>query len=385
MLGFSLHPNVYSTGSAPGLIRMLEQAWVRDQPSGLGSYYIVSGFGNYNGGVRFYETFRTHVQDGGKIVAFFGGSTSQNLTSRQVVEELLGLGAEVHVINRKRILHAKLYGTSTSAGERLVVTSGNFTGPGMGQNVESAVILDSATTNSMGFSWQKLVDGILSQSWNRFQLSLGDRTTPGWKLLYDEFAGDVQIDESEEATLLLVLGHADTARIQAPRNPTTSEERNAGKWTQYFWLSKDCYGFFPPLTVRNKRGTKATFSCLITLHYMDLKLTARNTRVTFEAENNLDFRLGTGQLRYTKVASDGDLAAITRVGEDAYEVRILPKGSPAYAALEPYAINFIGHQGKRYGFIDNDQFAAAVGRKVPDREVATFDLVDANPAGAADE
>ena len=58
--------------------------------------------------------------------------------------------------------------------------------------------------------------------------------------------------------------------------------------------------------------------------YLGLKLTARNTRVTFEAEDNLDFRLGTGPLRYTRVAREGDLAAVTRVGEDEYEVRTLP-------------------------------------------------------------
>jgi hypothetical protein len=63
----------------------------------------VSGFGNYNG-----------------VVRFFAGSTAQKLTSRQVVEELLNVGAEVHVVNRKRILHAKVYGASTPQGERLV-------------------------------------------------------------------------------------------------------------------------------------------------------------------------------------------------------------------------------------------------------------------------
>jgi len=58
MQGFTLHPNVYSTGQAPSLIRMLEEIWVREQPLGTGTFYIISGYGNYNGGVRFFEVFR---------------------------------------------------------------------------------------------------------------------------------------------------------------------------------------------------------------------------------------------------------------------------------------------------------------------------------------
>jgi hypothetical protein len=50
MQGFSLHPNVYSTPNATGLIRMLEQIWVRDQEPGVGTFFIIAGFGNYNGG-----------------------------------------------------------------------------------------------------------------------------------------------------------------------------------------------------------------------------------------------------------------------------------------------------------------------------------------------
>ena len=79
MQGFSLHPNVYSTGHAPGLIRMLEQIWVREREIGNGTFYIVSGYGNYNGGVRFFEVFRQHVKNGGKLVVFLAGSTSQKL------------------------------------------------------------------------------------------------------------------------------------------------------------------------------------------------------------------------------------------------------------------------------------------------------------------
>lgn len=339
---------------------MLEQVWVREQTPGDGTIYIISGFANYNGGVRFFEVFREHVANGGRIVAILGGSTSQRLSSKQIVEELLNCGAEVHLINRKRILHAKCYGAENSDGERLVVTSGNFTGPGMGQNVEAAVILERETTLGMGFSWQSMVDGILSQSWNIYTPTLADMNAPAWQLLYDEYAGTVKLDESEESTMVVLLGHADTARIQA--QPGT----NAGKGTQYFWLSKDCYDFFPPLTIRNQRGQKATFSCLISMYYMDLQVVDRKCRVTFEAENNLDFRLGTGALRYSGVASNGDLAAITRVSETEYELRIFRSGTPEFQLLRPYAIHDIGHQGKQYGYLSNDEFTHFTGVHVPD-------------------
>lgn len=380
MQGFSLHPNVYSTGPAPGLIRMLEEVWVRDQPLGTGTFYIVSGYGNYNGGVRFFEVFRQHIEKGGRLLAFFAGSTSQKLTSRQVVEELLRIGAEVHVINRKRQLHAKCYGTSTNMGERLVVSSGNFTGPGMSQNVEASVILKPETVREMGFSWHALIDGLLRQSWDRYTPDLKQRSAPVWMLLYDEFARDVTVDESDESTMVLTLGHADTARIQAALGST------AGRGTQYFWLSKDCYGFFPPLTIRNTRGHKATFSCLITMHYVPLRRTYHNTRATFEAENNLDFRLGTGPLRYTRVAAEKDLAALSRIGEAEYELRIFKPRSRGFLQLRPYAINYIGHQGKQYGFINNDEFGRLIGERLPATALtATFEVRDASRSGSSQD
>ena len=88
----TLHPNVYSTGASSGLIALLEKMWVRETRPGDGTFYIVSGFANYNGGVRFFDTFRRHIDNGGRVVALLGGSTSQRLTSRQVVEELLNSG-----------------------------------------------------------------------------------------------------------------------------------------------------------------------------------------------------------------------------------------------------------------------------------------------------
>lgn len=354
MIEFTLHPQVHATGHNRGLIGLLERAWVREHKPGDGNLVIVSGFGNYNGGVRFFDVFRHHVSKGGRVTAVFGGSTSQRLTSKQVVEELLDCGADVHLVNRKRILHAKCYGSEAADGDRLIVTSGNFTGPGMSQNIEGSVFLDPPTTKTISFCWRETLDAVFNQRWHFYQPTLADRGTPAWRLLYDEMGGDITMDESEDVTLLLVLGHADTVRIQA--SPRTTE----AKGTQYFWLSKDCYDFFPPLTIPNERGTKRTYSCIIKLEYPDLGITDNDCRVTFEAENNLDFRLGTGPLRHLKCASEGDLAAITRTGHDTYQLRLFRKGTLAFDALSPSAVNFIGHQGKRYGTMANDEFTALV-------------------------
>ena len=103
--------------------------------------------------MRFFDTFRRHIDDGGRVVALFGGSTSQRLSSKQVVRELLNAGVEVHLINRKRLMHAKSYGVQSDDRQTLIVTSGNFTGPGMSQNVELSLLLDSDSTNALGFSW----------------------------------------------------------------------------------------------------------------------------------------------------------------------------------------------------------------------------------------
>lgn len=350
----TLHPNVYATGHSKGLVNILERVWVREHTPGDGTMFIVSGFGNYNGGVRFFETFKQHRSKGGDLVAVFAGSSSSRLTSKQVVQEMLECGADVHIINRKRLLHAKCYGTKSTRGESLVVTSGNFTGPGMSQNVEMSVLLEPSSTAAMNFSWQAMMDNMLGQSWAYYRPDLTDLTAPAWQLLYDEQAANIVLDDTDEVTMILRLSHSDTARIQA--GPGTV----AGKGTQYFWLSKDCYDFFPPLTIRNARGQKATYSCLVSMNYVNLGHIDDQCRVTFEAENNLDFRLGTGQLRHTRLAGEGDLAAISRIGETSYELRLFKQGSPEHAALLPVAIHLIGHQGKRYGYISNADFAAKV-------------------------
>jgi len=61
----------------------------------------------------------------------FAGSRRQNLTSRQVVMAMLEYGADVHVVNRKRLMHVKSYGSQERGGDMVVVSSGNFTGSGM--------------------------------------------------------------------------------------------------------------------------------------------------------------------------------------------------------------------------------------------------------------
>lgn len=349
----SVHPNVYATGRSKGLLAMLETIWLREQPAGDGTMYVVSGFANYNGGVRFYPVFRDHIANGGRVVAIFAGNTRQKLTSRQVVTALLECGVEVHVVNRKRLMHMKSYGATTSTGELLVVTSGNFTGPGMAQNVEMAVLLDRPTTREIGFSWRDLIAQMFQQGWSVSQPKLGTPSA-AWQLLYDEEASTVVLEETDEVTMILRLGHADTVRINAV--PGTDE----AKGTQYFWLSKDCYDFFPPLTILNRRGSKRTYSCEVRVYFTDLQQSS-TMRVTFEAENNLDFRLGTAPLRSTGLAAPGDWAALSRIGESRYELRIFRHDSPVATALDEHAVHLIGHQGKRYGFLSNDEFRVVSG------------------------
>ena len=169
---------------------------------------------------------------------------------------------------------------------------------------------------------------------------------PGWKLLYDEVGDVTKLDAVQEVTMVLTLGHSDTVRIQA--SPGTT----AAKGTQYFWLSKGVFDFFPALTEKNLRGIKNTYSCHINMNYIDLKKTV-SSKVTFEADNNADFRLGTGELRYTKIADEGDIALITRISEYDYELRIIKKSDVRYPTLIRYATTYIVHQGKKFGFIGN--------------------------------
>lgn len=342
----TVHPDVYSTGAATGLVDLLTTVWTAGPDAVSGALHIVSGFGNYNGGVRFFDIFRRHIVNGGSVSALFAGSASARLTSRQLVEELLQCGVKVTVVNRKRLLHAKAYGRSCETGDTIIVSSGNFTGPGMTQNIELAVLLDEVTTARMGFRWNDLEASMRTQSWDYYTPELSDPESPAWVMLYDEVGTVVPVDESELVSMVLILGHADTARINAVRGD------RAARGTQYFWLSKDCFAFFPALTIRNERGRKATYSCIINMMYVDLNV-MDEVRVTFEAENNLDFRLGTGKLRSTGLASEGDMAVLTRRGERDYELRLLRQGTRQFESLRPYATHFIGHVGKKFGYLPN--------------------------------
>ena len=347
---FLLQPGVYTTGTSRSLLNMLDRMWLKEHLLGEGCLYIISGFANYNGGVRFYPAFLEHTRKGGRIIAVLGGSASQRLSSLQVVEALLDCGVELHVVNRKRLVHAKCYGVLDERGEELIVTSGNFTGPGMSQNVEAAIRVNQENISDIGFSWEELLNNIFDQGWDVYKLEQTDissKLNPGWSLLYDEVRDTVKLDDSQLVSMVVLLSHSDTARIQADAGT------NAEKGTQYFWLSKASFDFFPALTEKNKRGIKNTYSCDINLNYIDLGMTQR-AKVTFEADNNLDFRLGTGAYRRTKVAEERDLAIITRRSEYDYEIRIIGKTEPVYSQMLSYATQYIGNFGKRFGYIDNE-------------------------------
>lgn len=354
-MDFMLQPNIYSTKSpaVPNLLSLLEKIWISDLKErnllGSGTMYILSGFSNFNGGVRFYNHIEQHISKGGKCRIIFGGSSKQRMSSQQVVKKLLDIGCDVGIINRKAIFHAKCYGYGYHEGSSLIVSSGNFTSRGLTQNIESSIYLDYNDIRNSGFDWETLFEQIRSQKFEYYQAS-NSLDAPFWNLLFDESRGRVEEESGDTyATMLITLSSSDTARINA--EPGTK----AAQGSQYFWLSKDAFDFFPVLNIPNKRGYKKTYQTLINVDYKDLNI-QHVERVTFEAENNVDFRLGTTRLRNTKIARQGDLAALTRIGEEDYELRIFRQESTEYNDLIPYAAIFIGQQGKRYGYIDNTTF-----------------------------
>src|SRR6201990_444498 len=54
-------------------------------------------------------------------------------------------------------------------GESLVISSGNFTGPGMSQNIEASLFLEDAHVQQMGFSWKNLTDNFFKQNWDIYE------------------------------------------------------------------------------------------------------------------------------------------------------------------------------------------------------------------------
>lgn len=361
---FLLQPNLYRTGEAEDLFGVLDGLWGegRSRDSQDGAYFLVSGFATHNGGVRFFERFRHHIEDGGTVQAVFGGSRSSNMTSRQLVDALVGCGASVHIVNRRYMMHSKLYGKRSASGEeRLVVTSGNFSAPGLRRNIESLISLSESSTTALGFDWSSLLGGLLSETVQVFAASEAEDDDPRWALLYDEEnrgrrrAAVEDQDSDVLESLIITLSHADTVRVSAA--PGTK----AAKGSQYFWLSKDCFDFFPALTIRNTKGSKATYSTMVDVSFADIDR-EESVRVTFEAENNLDFRLGTGPLRGTKVAKQGDIAVLSRRDERRYDLKIVPSGTPAFSALSAHALIRVGAQDKRYGYASNSEVDRILGR-----------------------
>lgn len=284
-----------------------------------------------------------------------------NLTSRQLGEALIDCGAEVSVVNRRQIFHAKLYGSEAPNGDQhLVSTSGNFTPPGLRMNVEAVLSLGPQSTAALGFRWADMFESVLAGGLDSYTLPRNKPDDPAWSLLYDEegvsgFRTQIADNRAEVTeTIIQTLGHMDTVRINAALGTT------AAKGSQYFFLSKDTYDYFPPLTIRNTRGRKATYSARIEINFRELG-EVHDCLVTFEAENNLDFRLGTGPLRGTGLAADGDMAVLTRTNDATYDLRIVRQGTTEFIALARFALTHVGHRGKRFGYAPTSEVNRILG------------------------
>jgi hypothetical protein len=347
---FTLQPSIYMVpmGGGSDLATLLEGMWDAAPASAI--LYVASGFVDQNGVLPFVRLFKEHAASGGRIRCFFGGSSSQNMAGRQAVEELLSAGADVSLLNRKKIFHVKMYGVSSDAGQEVVLSSGNFTGNGLALNVESSVAVGSTHLSSSGFSWRIWEERIRS-SFEWYSLSLANRTDPGWRLTYDETHGrlggqDEESGDDISEALVFTLSPIDTQRILSSSYPGT----------QYFWLSRYTAGYFPPLLPRSRPTAKRTFSTDIEVDFRDLSV-KKQVSVTFEAYNNLDFRLGTGPLRRSGIAKPGDVVVLDRIGDREYRMKILEQRSAVSQRLLPYLVNFIGHKGKRYGFVPKKMVA----------------------------
>lgn len=340
---FLLQPEVYATNTSYGeLGEVLDELWkLAPQDSTL---YAASGFVEQGGVLPFVRTLRGHIEHGGKVKCFFGGSPSQSMASRQAVVELLGLGADVRLLNRKKIFHSKMYGVGGDVKASLVVSSGNFTGPGIALNVESSIVLRGTAFAQSGFSWDEWERALSKFAWHIPRLStVNDSTDPAWKLTFDETHGRADAGEDApgpEEVLAVTLSPIDVARVQS----------STYKGTAYLWLSRYMTGYFPTMSVRTKPSAKTTFSADLELEFVDLG-TTKTVRVTFEAYNNLDFRLGVGPLRGTGLAKAGDIALLRRVDDTHYRLKLLHQKSRLARRLDPYLIHHIGHKGKRYGMI----------------------------------
>ena len=61
------------------------------------------------------------------------------------------------------------------------------------------------------------------------------------------------------------------------------------------------------------------------------------------------------------MAQSGDIAAISRISEHDYEIRIIRQGTTEYDDLIPYATTFIGIHDKRIGYLNNERFEQETG------------------------
>lgn len=217
-MDFLLQPNIYSTENGTNtLMSLLERAWVKDVKEhdsvGNGTFYILSGFSNFNGGVPFYERIEKHIQLGGKCKIILGASASQRMSSQQIVRKLLEIGCEVGLVNRKAIFHAKCYGFQNGQFRNLIVSSGNFTSRGITQNIEASLFLQEADLK-MKFEWETVFDAIKTQKLEYYQVSSDEANDPAWKLLFDEDKYRIEEGTKDEfSTMVLTLGHNDTVRI----------------------------------------------------------------------------------------------------------------------------------------------------------------------------
>ena len=219
---------------------------------------------------------------------YLAAALASDLTSRQIVEELLRCGAEVHLVNRKKILHAKCYGAETSNGDSLIVSSGNFTGPGMSQNIEGSIFLDPPATRAMSFRWRDALAAVLMQ---RMALPPPDAHLIAL-LLLGNCSMTRSLAKSEWTKVRTSLSCWSSAtQIPCAFKPRPAPSKHKARNTS--GSAKTATTFLPPLTIPNVRGAKRTY---FVHHQVGNTWTSWITdtcRVTFEAENSLDFRLGT--------------------------------------------------------------------------------------------
>lgn len=351
--GFTVHPDVYSTFQEHrDLASILEQLWSRLSPNS--TIFIASGFANQSGVLTIAKKLDQHTDSGGDVRCYLAGSPHQALASEQAVKELLRSGATVRLLNRKKIFHSKLYGIVEEAGDSLVITSGNLTGNGLSLNVEASLVAGPDFTDSIDFSWFHWERCLIDEfNWHEpLPETINDDTDPAWQLTYDEQRtpqvrppGDEEAEGQRDEVLALTLVHTDIARIQDPDYPGTP----------YFWLSRYHATYFPPLQDRTRPDATTTFSTDISVEFIDVGETRDDISVTFEAYNNLDFRLLVSPLRATGLADEGDIAVIARETDTDYKLKIIRQGSQAGHRIRPYLIHEIGNQGKRYGWVPRNE------------------------------